>query len=72
MAYALHLPGGKSDEGMPPDSREFEKRYALTNEDVEALAHANDSGEATFKDIAKWITKGAIPEEHYSVRSRHD
>lgn len=68
LMYRLHIAGTNGYSGdMPPDADDFEKRYGLTNDDVEALAQANDSGEATFKDIAKWITKGAIPQKHYYI-----
>ncbi len=62
--YNLHTKDGQHSGSMPP-SEDFQDRYGLNADDVEALAQANDDG-ATFKDIAKWLTRGSIPKRYYS------
>jgi hypothetical protein len=61
--YSLHTKDGHSSGSMPP-SDDFEDRYGLNEEDVEALAEANDQN-ATFEEIAGWLTQGAIPWKYY-------
>jgi hypothetical protein len=62
--YNLHTKDGQRSGSMPP-SEDFQDRYGLNADDVEALAQANDDG-ATFKDIAKWLTRGSIPKRYYT------